>query len=630
MKQLFLAFALWPIAAQAQQNTTPEPPSTSTETSTETSAEAPAETSASTSDDEIVVVVTPTKNPRRLSETTTAITVISREQIEARKAFDVTDILRQVPSLNLVQSGSRGKIANVFLRGASPSQTLVLIDGLRVNSPSFGAFDFGTLPIDNIERIEVLRGPQSGLYGADAIGGVINIITRRGVGPLRTGGRLEIGNDGTNRQTFSARGETGQNRIAFAATRLNSNGIRQNDDYRNLAASLRFDRAIGTKSNLAFITRFEDAKLGVPGQIFGLDPNERADPRSLFGSLQFTRDGAKRRDKISLGLFDKDLRDEDPTNTGDTFFGSSRIRDKVQTLEAQSAFLLGKHTLTAGAELRRQRARISGESNFGPNNYEGKTSTRAAFIQDELQTGKTSLALSGRYEDNSQFGNDLNGRFSVARKVAANSRIKAAVGTGFQAPTVDQLYSPFGGNVNLQPVENTTFEIGLEQDLPRGGRAELNLYRSRFRNLVGFDANFTAINVDRARAEGLEVSLNQPFGKGFRLVANGGLLSINSTQQRNILRRPKYTAAADLIYRKGKAEFDLGVISRGRSYDVGQTGAAIFGGYSRFDLAASYGVRDNVRVYARLNNIFDREFQEIVGYPTPGRQFVVGVQTGIF
>ena len=615
MKHLFLALALLPVAANAQETS---PASTSAETST------------TSSDDEIVVVVTPTKNPRRLSETTTAITVVSREQIEARKAFDITDILRQVPSLNLVQSGSRGKIANVFLRGASPSQTLVQIDGQRVNSPSFGAFDFGTLPIDNIERIEVLRGPQSGLYGADAIGGVINIITRRGVGPLRTGGRLEIGNDGTNRQTFSARGETGQNRIAFSATRLDSNGIRQNDDYRNLAASLRFDRAIGTKSNLAFITRFEDAKLGLAGQTFGFDPNEQADPRTLFGSLQFTRDGEKRRDKISLGLFDKDLRDEDPTNVGDTFFGSSRIRDKVQTLEAQSAFLWGKHTLTAGAELRRQRARISGSSNFGPNNYEGKTSTRAAFIQDELQSGKTSLALSGRYEDNSQFGGDLNGRFSVARKVAANSRLKVAVGTGFQAPTVDQLYSPFGGNANLQPVENSTFEIGLEQDLPRGGRAELNLYRSRFRNLVGFDANFTAVNVDRAQAEGLEVSLNQPFGKGFRFVANGGLLSINSTQQRNILRRPKYTAAADLIYRRGKAEVDFGVISRGRSYDVGQTGAAIFGGYSRFDLAASYGVRDNLRVYARLNNLFDREFEEIVGYPAPGRQFVVGLQTGIF
>jgi vitamin B12 transporter len=627
VNRYLLGLALLPTLAHAQ-TAAPQTEAPQAEPAPAASTEAAAETGDDK--DDLVLVVTPTKNPRRLSETTAAVTVISPRQLEAKKAFDITDVLRLVPSLNLVQSGARGKQASVFLRGASPSQTLVLIDGVRVNSPSFGSFDFGTFSTDNIERIEVLRGPQSGLYGSDAIGGVINIITKRGVGPIKTGGRLELGSDGLSRQNVVARGEAGQTRVAFSASRLSSDGTRQNDEFRDLAASLRLDRALGERSNLALITRFDRARVGIIGQTFGEDPNQESKPRTLFGSLQFTHDGARRRDKITLGVFDKDLRDNDPANPGDTFFGTAQFRDKVRTLEAQSAFSLGRHTLTGGVELRRQRARITSQSNFGPNNYAGATTTRAAFLQDEFTNGKNALVLSGRYEDNSQFGSDLNGRAGFSREIFNRTRFKASIGTGFQAPTIDQLYSPFGGNANLKPVENTTYEIGLEREMSRGGRAEVTVFRTRFKNLIGFDAAFNAVNVDSARGDGLEVSLDQPFGNGFRTVINAGLLNISSTASRNILRRPKYNATADLIYRRGKADFDFGVVSRGRGYDVGQAGTAIFGGHTRFDLAAGYSLRDSLKVYARINNLFDSSYQEVIGYPAPGRQFVIGLQTGVF
>jgi vitamin B12 transporter len=625
--------AALPAAAQEAEPAKPEvtaPADAPATTSTDATTTDAATEAAAAEDPEIVMVITPTRNPRPLSESTSAVSVITARQIEQKQAFDITDILRQIPSLNLAQTGSRGKQASVFLRGAGAGQTLVLIDGQRVNSPSFGSFDFGLLPVDNIERIEVLRGPQSGLYGADAIGGVINIITRRGVGPLKTGARLEIGSDSTNRQNFSARGETGRNRLAFNVSRSKTDGIRDNDDYRNLAASLRIDRELSAKSNLAFIGRFDDADLGAAGQRFSLDPNERGDTRSYFGSLQWTNEASKRRDKVTIGMYDRELNSNDPANPGDTFFGTNSIKDKVLSLDAQSAFTIGSHTLTAGAEYRRQRASINGQSNFGPNAYAGKTSTRSVFLQDEFKTGKFSLAASGRYEDNSQFGGDLNGRFSAAYELSAKSRLKAAIGTGFQAPTVDQLFTPFGGNVNLKPVENVTYEVGYVHDLPNKGTIEANVFRSRFKNLVGSDANFNLINVDKATAEGLELRLDQPFGKGFRAIVNQSFLNINSTATRNILRRPKYNTAADLLYRHNKTEFDFGVISTGRRFDVGNSGTGIFGGYTRFDLTASYQVRPQVKVYARLQNIFDHKYEEVVGYPSPGRSFVIGLQTGIF
>ncbi|HEX8834675.1 MAG TPA: TonB-dependent receptor, partial [Abditibacteriaceae bacterium] len=627
-----LAIALAPITftpVAFAQSTEPTPTATPAITATpaptvapETNAEAAEKDEAN--EREVLIVVTPTRNPRSLSETTAAVTVISPRQIEQKKPFDITDILRQVPSLQLAQTGSRGKQASVFLRGASPSQTLVLMDGVRVNAPTFGSFDFGTLAVDNIERIEVLRGPQSGLYGADAIGGVINIITKRGTGEFRTGGRLELGNYSTNKQVFTARGDVGKNRLSFSATRLDSEGIRANDDYRSIAASMRFDHPLSSRANLAFIGQFDDANLGVPGQIFGVEPDERAQPRSLFGSIQLTNSAGRRSDKISLGFYDRKLKGNDPNNPGDTFFGTSSFSDKVATLDAQTAFNLGRHTLTTGLEYRRQRANINNSSNFGPSVYGGKTSTKAVFVQDELKSGKLGITLSGRYEDNSQFGGDLNGRFGTAYDLGGNSRLKAAIGTGFQAPTVDQLYSPFGGNVNLRPVENVTYEVGYERDMPRGGRLETTIFRSRYRDLIGFDANFNTLNVDRATGEGLEVSLDQPFGKGFRAVVNGGLLDIGSTNNRNVLRRPKYTAAADLLYRRNKAEFDLGVVSYGRRFDVGQTGAQIFGGYTRVDFTAGYEVRPGLKVYSRVQNLLNRRYEEVVGYPAPRLNFVVG------
>jgi vitamin B12 transporter len=609
----------------ASVTTSPEPTPAPSATSPGEAA-----TADSAEEPEMVIVITPTRNPRPLAESTAAVSVITSRQIEQKQAFDITDVLRLVPSLNVAQSGSRGKQASVFLRGASPGQTLVLMDGVRVNSPSFGSFDFGLLSVDNIERIEVLRGPQSGLYGADAIGGVINIITKRGIGPLKTGGRLEVGSDSTNRESFYARGEAGRNRVTFSASRLKSGGIRANDDYRSIGASLRVDRALSEKSNLAFIGRFDDANLGAPGQVFGPDPNERADPRSFFGSLQFTNDTAKRRDKITFGIYDRLLKGNDPANPGDTFFGTNRFSDKVLTLDAQSAFTLGRHTLTAGAEYRRQRASVDNSSNFGPTVYGGKTATRSVFLQDEFKSGKTAFAVSTRYEDNSQFGGDLNGRIAATHDITSKSRLKAAIGTGFQAPTVDLLYSPFGGNPNLKPVENVTYEVGYVLDTPRGGSFEANVFRTRYKNLIGTDALFNYLNVDTARGDGLELRLDQPLGNGFRAIINQSFLNISSTASRNIVRRPKYTTAADLLYRRDKTEFDLGVISVGRRFDVGQAGTQIFGGFTCLDFSVGYNVRPGLKVYARLQNILDREYEEVTGYPAQGRNFVIGLQTGIF
>ena len=630
------AFAQQPDAAP-----TPVPaPATSTQTN-------------DSDEKETVIVVTAERNPQPISQTPSAITVVTREQIEAKKPFDITDIVRLSPGVSLAQTGSQGKSTSVFLRGTNSNHTLVLIDGIRANSPADGRFDFGTILAENIERIEVLRGPQSALYGSDAIGGVINIITRRGTGPLKTGGGLEFGSDSLQKQVVSARGQVGRGGLSFSATRLKSGGQTRNDDYRNLGASLRYDLGIGQKSNLAFIGRFDDARVGTPGQTnFTIDPNARSKPREAFGNVQFTHDAEKRRDKITFGIADRRLGFNDALNPGTTAATGnttdSTNKSRVLSLDAQSAFTLGKNTLTLGGETRRERASVDSVASFGgfPFNsqFNQGTHTNALFLQNEFRSGRLTLAPGVRYERNSQFGSNTSGRFAAAFDVDAKSKIKASYGTAFKAPSFNDLYFPNFGTPTLQPEKSRGYEVGYQREIRDGGRVEITAFRNRIRNLIAGVAaptpaepfRFIAANINRAKTQGVEIGLDLPLARGVRAVVNQTFLSTDAKPR--LLRRPGFNTTADLIARRDKISADLGFIAQGRRFDndfqgppfgTGR-GAATYGGFTRFDLTLGYAVKPGLEIYGRLQNAFDRDYEEAAGFRAQGRNFVIGLRTAAF
>lgn len=641
------SLSLWCVAAHAQtaassDSANPTPQATPTNSTPPRKAEV---------ESGETIEVTATRNPEPLAQTTSAITVVTRQQIEQKKPFDIVDVLRLAPSLAVFRSGTFGKTVSVFLRGTNSNHTLVLIDGVRANSPADGRFDFGTVPVENIERIEVLRGPQSALYGSDAMGGVINIITRRGTGAFRTGGDVEFGNYGTNRQVVTARGDLGKGGLSFSATRLHSNGLFANDDYRNLATSLRYDRALSAKANLAFIGQIDSANEGTPGQrLLAFDPNARSKPRDIFGTIQYTNEASRRRDRITLGAFDQSLRLNDPINPTDPpaaqSFDIARLKDRVLTLDAQSAWTMGQHTLTAGGELRDEHASNDTKATFGNTNFSRGTTTRALFAQDEFRTGHFALVPGVRLEDNSQFGNDLNGRLAAAYYLNPKSKLKGTIGTGFRAPAIYELYYPQSGDPNLQPEKSVGYELGYEHTLPRDGRLELTLFRNQFRNLIGtvavpksptYPFGFKAGNVNRARTQGLEIGFNQPLGNGLRAVLNQSFLTTSSTGA-PLLRRPRFVSTADLLYRRNRFDYDFGLVAQGHRFDndfaappFGKgRGAGIYGGYTRFDLTVAYDVRPGMQIYTRVQNLFNRRYEEVAGFPAPHLNFVVGVQTRAF
>lgn len=578
---------------------------------------------------ETVIEVTTTRNPRPLSQSTSAVTVVTRAQIEAKKAVDASDLVRLAPGVTVSQNGGRGQLSSVFVRGAAPRQSLVLIDGVRANAQSFGGFDFSSIPAETVERIEVLRGPQAGIYGADALGGVINIITRRGSGPLRTGGAFELGTQGQNRQLLTVRGDAGRGNVSFSLSRFGTKNFRRNEDFRDFDASLRYDTPLSRGFGLALISRLDRNNVGVPGSRFFPDPNETNRLRQNFNAIELSRRATRRRDTLRLGYLRRSLRDDNPVNVGDEFPFSSQTqsRDRVLTLEAQSALTLGRNTLTLGGELRREAARFDGGAT---SRYDKGTSTRSLFALYEARAGKFALTPSVRYEDNSKFGGHTGGRLAGSYNVDTRTKLKASVGNGFRVPTLDQLFYPGFSNPNLHLEKSSGFDLGVERQLA-GGRLEVTLFRNRFRDLIDFPPpDFVPLNVSRARTQGVEIGFDKTLGRGFRTIINQTFLRTKSASSGYLVRRPKFATSADLLYRRGKYDFDLGFIAQGRRKDVGATGVAGFGGYTRFDFSVGYDLQPGLQLYARVGNVLNRRYEEVAGYRSPRFNVVFGVQNRAF
>jgi vitamin B12 transporter len=615
--------------AYAQESSTQSLPTPTPEASPTPTSEA----TPTPASDETIVVVTATRTQRTLAQTTSAVTVVTRRQIEEKKPFDLVEAIRLAPGVSISQSGTQGKTTSIFLRGSNSNQTLVLLDGVRANSPADGRFDFGTVPVENIERIEIVRGPQSALYGSDAIGGVINIVTRRGTGEFQSGGRLELGSQGTNKQVISARG----NGLSFSATRLRTNGFFDNDDYRNLGASLRFDKDLSANSGLTFTLRGNNGEVGTPGlRDFAFDPNARTFPRELAGSVQFHNRSGNRQDRVILGGYDRRFRFEDAFNPGDSFssFVDSVNQNRVLTLDAQTSWEGGAHTFTIGGELRREEASVDSVASYGNTFFSRRTTTRALFVQDEYRRGALALVPGLRLESNSQYGSNLSGRLAASYDLSERSKIRASAGTGFKAPSFNDLYFPNYGNPDLDPEKSVGFDLGIEYSLPREGRLEVTAFRNQLRNLITGvfvpPFSFQAQNVNRATTQGVEIEFRQPLSDNLSLALNQTFLRTTSSGG-PLLRRPRFNTTADLIYRRDKLRFDLGMVAQGERFDISPSFAVRkYKGYNRFDFTVGYTVRAGTEVYVRAQNILNKRYEEVAGFPSPRFNFVIGVQNGAF
>jgi vitamin B12 transporter len=602
------------------------------------------------------VFVTGTRTEIPLEQATTSASVITDEEIQARQAETVLEALRTVPGLDVRQSGSRGSETSVFIRGSESDHVLALIDGVEVNSATLGAFNFAHLTTENIERIEIVRGAGGTLYGSQAIGGVINVITKKGQGPVEAGLSLEGGNGSTYRQALTLQGAAGKLGYSLSAARLESEGFRKfNDDYRNLATSARLDFQATEDASLKGIFHFVKTDLGLFNNnnfVPAPDPNAREASTQYVGKLEWEQKIVQNWDyRISGSIFKEHIKDSDDVDSC-TFFGfpcDSRTRDRfrpqIGTAEFQTNYRFEDwSTTTFGVEYKRRKAETSGGIDQAIGNV-------GYYLQEQLQfLDRRLIMIPGiRVDDNQSFGSAFTPSFSAAYLLREwGTTFKAGYAKGFKAPSLNELFFPaaFGcpafGNPNLDPEKSWELNAGFEQQLLQdritlGGtyfhREVQDLIEGR--PIPGDPLGcFRAENVGRARFDGVEWNLKIKLFSSLRLDSQYTYLDWDTADAR-LPRRPRHRGSVGLNYLRNGFNINVTANIVGPRDDF--RAASPFGnirmpGYVRTDLASSYklpwvarGVKD-VSLFGKIENLFNRKYEEADGFRARPVNFLLGVR----
>jgi vitamin B12 transporter len=567
------------------------------------------------------VQVTSHRIERPREQALASVTILTRREIEQSQAPDLIDLLGRQVGVDIARTGGPGSASTVFLRGGNSNHSLVLIDGIRVGSTGQGVFDFAHLPLDQIERIEIVRGPRAAFWGSDAIGGVIHIFTRD---PSTPAARLAGGSYGRAEASASAgmgddvRGlgvTAGYQRLSgFSATNPDvSFGYDPDDDgYRNRNLSLRGRSAVGTQL-LGFTAISTDADTDFDqGQTNARNTSAGV---TLGGDL---REGWGH--QLTAGHAREDL---DTVSSFSNQFQSRRNSvDWIHTLDAGA-----NASVNVGVNWQRE---TGGSSNvFSGQLFDRSRTSQAGFASYGGQFGEHTVDLSLRRDHSNQFGGATSGNAAWGRTLGERTRVRLTWGEGFRAPNFNELYFPdsgfgFAGNPDLQPEVSETWEAGLEFTPARGHLLGLSAYRSRVRDLVAFAAPVTnnAININRAELEGVEAEYR--FDRDGWLVAGNFTWqdAINATTGNPLLRRAERKAHAGVGYRWDNGlELGLDGDYVSERADFGAT----LPSFALAHVRLSWAFAPGWRVEGRLENLTDRDYALVNGYNTPGRSGVVSL-----
>ena len=595
------------------------------------------------------LVITATRIPTTLDKVASSLTLITADEIDTRQWRTLPDALAEAPGLNVVQTGGPGGLTSVFIRGANAGHTKVIIDGIDANDPSEGAFDFGQVTTSDLARVEILRGPQSSLYGSDALGGVINLITPEGSGPARVTASLEGGSFDTLNETASVSGSAA--RLSYAAhvshyfsgdTPVTPLGLlapgekRIGDRYDNLTASTKLRYGFSQDFSLGLVLRYTDAELRSTGENYDLYPAPNIpDAAQTVQKTQqlFTRADARLdlfggalRNTLGIGYTDYRTRIQAPDDgyglSAPTLANGNRIKVDYQGTVA----LGGLGDLLFGAEDTEDRL-LAFQDPKNPIN-----GSRAGYA--ELQAHPVpglSVAASVRYDDNDRFGGVTTWRIAPTYLIAATgTELKATYGTGFKAPTLTQLYVSFPSffffaNPNLRPETSEGYDIGFEQPLAGGAlRFGATWFHTVIINLIETSADFTTYaNIGRATNSGVESFASLALGRRVSLRADYTYtVARDDIAHQELLRRPQDKASLGATWRpvdrlslSGTLLYVGSRVDANRDFSIPRLMASP---YSTVNVAASYDLGRGIILFGRIDNLLDRHYENPVGFDKPG------------
>lgn len=541
------------------------------------------------------VVITATATPVSADSTLASVTVIGRDTLESARGQDLGDVLRLHAGIDVVRSGGRGQQTSVFLRGANSNQTLVLVDGVRINSGTYGGVNLQNLGLENIERIEVVRGPRSSLYGSDAIGGVINIITRQSTRNA-TAIRLSASRDETASGSFRQDLRAG----AFSAS-VNAGGF-YTDGYPLF-------------SNNNAPRGYKNSELGA-GLGWGDGRNSlRASYQKNSGRSEYLGFGNT---LLSQDFVNDVSRLEARAGLGDNLDSSLRVslaRDRIDQIDStdfahterrevrwQNDLRAGAHLLTLGASYSDDdvSAVIFGGG------YGDVINHHAVFLQDQFTAGALSLLLAARHESSEQFGDHQTGELATGLTFAEGQRLRASVSTGFRAPDGNQLYG-FGGNPSLRPEESRNLEIGSEHHAG-AWRFGTSVYRNDVDELIDYDFGTAQMqNIRRARLEGIELTADFTQGHWSWRNQAGYLRPRDRDNDQDLSRRPRRSLGSQLEFRQERYRVGGEVIAKSRNDNSGFD-SLVIPGHAVFNLHGQLQLDKNAHVALRIDNVADKTY----------------------
>ena len=628
--------------------------------------------------EETVVTATRTETP--VKDLGVSTTVVTGKEIKERQAVDVLDVLRDVVGINVVRTGGRGATTSLFIRGGEDNFTKVLIDGVSANLAG-GAFDFGTLLTENFDRIEIVRGPQSALYGSDAISGVINFITKPGEGKpsvrasTANGTYLKGDHNYIGEQSVGFTGANEWFGASLAYARVDDNGyLDVNDDYYNNTFSGRVDLNPMDNLNFTFTGRYEDAKDKFPTEDAGdkyspLDPNQdlKTDDwvsgingqYQMFPWLEHV---------VLLGYHYNKMNFNDPEDLPADSFGAffSETEEKHYSVDYHfniryPATETMRSTFTAGFEYLDENYDQQTKSIFlgfeSRDKLNKDRDNRGWYAQEQLTFFEhLHLAAGARYEDNSEFGNEFVPRGSAAYELTQTGTIfRAAAGKGFKTPTFTENFSRgfATGNPDLDPEKSFSWEAGVDQQLWENRLAVgATYFHQKFDDLITYvnrpDPQPDFENIQAAESKGIELTALCKPGYGFTVGGNYTYLDTEVTddggqggpsspfeQGKQLLRRPHNTASGFINWtRKGfQIRFDGLYVGKRDDLDFRTFPAkrVTLDDYFVVDLATSYTFNLNHRylkefkIFGKVQNLFDENYEEAFGFTPPEPSFRVGL-----
>jgi vitamin B12 transporter len=577
------------------------------------------------SNDLDTVFVTATRTVINPNQALSAVSVITREDIETYNYQTLAEALTAIPGITIANTGGLGKQTSIFMRGTESNHTQIILNGVKLATNEFGAPQLEHIPIDQIERIEIVRGPQSAIYGSESIGGTIHIMTRRGGEGFTPSASVTYGSHDTKKTDLGLSGGDDNNWFNINVGYSETNGI---DACDGRSASLYFgcyadetdrDGYDNFNSSLRAGHRFDnDATV----EVFSLRSRGTTNYDGYYQSSNYEQHtyGAtvstpltekwELVSSLSQGIMNRDDKTASSTSTSDNKTTNFSLQNNLN--------LTDKHTLTVGYDYEND------EINKSAGYTVSERDNHAVFTQLLGQTHANSdYRLALRVDDNEQFGNHTTGNIASGTWLTDSTRFHASYGTSFVAPSFVDLYSPYGANDALKPEESKSYELGLSGN-HMNLDWEVNAYQTDIDNLIVLDSFWIPQNIEKARIQGVELIASRTM---FNIDFNGQVSLLNPKDRSTdkvLARRAKQTLTLNAVKKFKQWTVASSLYVSGKRFDD-QANTRRLGGFTTLDITTYYQVNKEVSLQLKAANLFDKDYETASGYNQDGANFLFSV-----